>query len=203
MVRNHRLLQAVTNRESVGRGCHPVHLHVHLVQRLHTNTVLLVVHLTFRCRQVRARKKTENLLRNRADPVRRNHVARKRRAAVRGVGVGTGAGGRIENDRVTRSQIAGAEIETGKCSAVHLSEVIAAPLVVAEEEQFVAHHAPAQCATKLVVDRRGFRHGERVASLNILVAVELKQTPVVVIRTAAQRHIGHRATRIAKLRIEV
>ena len=81
--------------------------------------------------------------------------------------------------------------------------MVPAPLVIAKKEQLIPHNPPAQRPAKLVVNRRRLRQSERVPCLNVLVPVKLKQTPVIVIRPAPQRHVRHRPARVPKLRVEI
>src|SRR5262249_40570194 len=82
-------------------------------------------------------------------------------------------------------------------------EVIAAALIIKEEEGLVAPDRTAQGATELVVGSWRFAGGKDVAGAQRRVAVELESAAVEAVGARPHRHIGDGAAGAAELRIVV
>ena len=138
-------------------------------------------------------------LRDRADPIGRDDVVRKRRPA-RAVGV---AGQRIVDLRRGGGEIAVAHRQRGHHAAKDVAGVVNRALVVAEEEQLVAEDRPAERepALRELLRRRQVR--EVAARIRLLVVPEGEDAALQIVGAGLQRDVGDGSARSAELRVVV
>ena len=194
-----RLLEAVADGQTVVAADDPIDFAVHLVEGFDANAVLGVVDLAFGEIQVRGGDKADDPTGDGADATLRDDVAGEGGTTVSG-GV---TGERVVDGGAAGREIARAEGGSGNITAVDLAEVVAAALVVAEEEEFVANDTPAEGAAELVVGGWRFGDGEGVAGLDVFVAMEVEEAAVEIIRAAAEGDVGDGAAGVTELGIEV
>ncbi len=177
-----------------------VHLDVESVSRLLARLRLLVVVLADRCaRDVGLRNEADQLAGDRADPLLRYLVVRKRNP----IGPAEVAGQRVVDPLRDFAEVAVAHPQRRHRRAHDVAEVVDRPLIVAEEEQLAAHDRSAEREPAVGERGRRLQMREVVAGVGLVGVAEEEQAALEIVGAGLQGHVGHRAAGAAELGVVV